>query len=171
MKAGRTAETMKSQSTLLWVEIKFHWGIMEEFSILVVVSKTYWIYDSKGLLQKIKVGGGQGGVTRIPFAIPLCQHKAYAEEPRIEGRKLWPCKCCSCEDWCFVFRAHISCEAEVAGWALNQPSQSWFPKNRRHSTWVSTVALSLSEKSERTSQCVQRGTLTRLMRKLRKNSY
>ena len=48
MKVEHTTETMKSQSTLLWVEIKFHRGIIEEVNILVVANKTYLIYDSKG---------------------------------------------------------------------------------------------------------------------------
>ena len=54
MKVWHTAETMKAQYVVLWVEIKLHWEMKQELSILVVVNKRYlkYVYLKGSLVKK-----------------------------------------------------------------------------------------------------------------------
>jgi len=62
MKVWHTAETMKAQYVVLWVEIKLHWEIKQELSILVVVNKRYlkYVYLKGSLVKKNKENVWEG---------------------------------------------------------------------------------------------------------------
>lgn len=94
MKVWHAAETMKAQYGVLWVEIKLHWEMIQELSILVVVNKDIWkyVYLKGSLVKKNKENVWEGYHTHF-FQCDIMPIWNITKGGTKSEWKPWPRKC------------------------------------------------------------------------------